>query len=92
MQQYHCVMILCIITLTRRVASVSSYVTYCLVYAGARIVSGGFFGLGQGNVRSFTSRCNSDLVCIHEAKDLPDGQCGHDKDVGVFCPVPGKLA
>ena len=50
------------------------------VSVGARMVGGGFFGEGQGSVRSFSSQ---------EVKDLPVAQCSHEKDVGVFCAVAG---
>ncbi len=54
-------------------------------------MSGGFFGRGQGLVRSFSTHCSAALVCNHETRDLPTGQCGHDRDVGVFCPMKGRV-
>ncbi len=62
-----------------------------LLFTGARLVSGGYFGQGQGSVRSFTRECSTAKSCVHEARDLPVGECSHDRDVGVFCLTEGKL-
>lgn len=53
------------------------------------VVGGAFFGEGAGQVFAFEPQCSEEGQCIVQTRALMPIQCGHQRDVGLFCQGKG---